>query len=163
MCSSSRTKRDETPARDGSPDRVPGDDASDDESDNSRQQISVLVVEDHPALRESLAVFLEYYGYDVATASGYEQALAAAETLSPDVAVCDRQLNDAQNGIDVARAVQRRFGTRLVFVSGTSIARLRDETVDLEVLAYIKKPALPDQIEAAVRLAAGSPASGASG
>ncbi|NNE60442.1 MAG: response regulator [Woeseia sp.] len=115
--------------------------------------IRVLVVEDHRALRASLAMFLEFHGYVVTASASFDEALQAAAATKPDVAVCDRHLNEDRDGIDVARELQRQFGCRLVFVSGTAMDDLRAATKDLDVVAYISKPALPDRIEAAVRKA----------
>ena len=121
-----------------------------------RALLRVLVVEDHPVLRETLSMFLEAHGYAVASAANYGQALAVAAVTPPDVAVCDRQLGGNRDGVDTARELQKRHGSEVVFVSGTSMETLRADSEDLEVLDYIKKPALPNHIEAAVRLAAES-------
>ncbi len=123
------------------------------ESADEQKKIRVLIVEDHPALRQSLRLYFEFKGYAVAATDGYAQALEAAADSPPDVIVCDRQLNDARDGIDVARALQSAYGSDIVFVSGTSMGELRAATSDLNVIAYLKKPVLPHRIEKAVRLA----------
>lgn len=123
-----------------------------DSDENSRKK-RVLIVEDHRTLRQSLRLYFEFKGYAVASAEGYEKALEKAAACPPDVIVCDRQLDDVRDGIDVARALQRRYGSDVVFVSGTSMDELRAETSDLDVIAYLKKPVLPHRIERAVRSA----------
>lgn len=114
----------------------------------------VLIVEDVTSLREALRLYLEFHGYDVVSVGGFDAAIESALDRPPDVAVCDRQLGEERDGIDVARALQRRHGSRLVFVSATSINELRAQTSDLDVTAYLKKPVMPRRIEAAVRRAA---------
>lgn len=117
------------------------------------QKLRVLIVEDHLALRQSLRLYFEFKGYAVTAAAGYEQALKAAADCPPDVVICDRQLDDSRDGVDVARALQGAYGADIVFVSGASMEELRAETSDLDVIAYLKKPVLPNRIEGAVRVA----------
>lgn len=130
------------------------------QSDSDFPNTRVLIVEDVPSLRETLRTYLEFFGYTVTTVGGFDDALESARACPPDVAVCDRQLGEDRDGIDVARALQRRHGAELVFVSATSMNELRAQTADLNVTAYLKKPVLPDRIEAAVRLATGTRADG---
>lgn len=131
-----------------------GNARSDLRANEDARNLKVLIVEDVSAVREALSLYLEFHGYDVASASGFDAAIKSASRRPPDVAVCDRQLGEDRDGIDVARTLQRRHGSRLVFVSATSMNELRAQTSDLDVAAYLKKPVVPGRIEAAVRRAA---------
>ncbi len=55
-------------------------------------QTRVLVVDDEPSIRSSLAGFLDDYDYDVEVAESAEQALELIRRVSFDVAVIDLRL-----------------------------------------------------------------------
>lgn len=65
----------------------------------------VLVVDDDPDLRESLACLLEGVGYDVAEAADGYAALGAALMLRPDVVLLDVMM-PRENGYRVARKLR---------------------------------------------------------
>jgi CheY-like chemotaxis protein len=65
----------------------------------------VLVVDDDPDLRESLACLLEGVGYDVAEAADGYAALGAALILQPDVVLLDVMM-PRENGYRVARKLR---------------------------------------------------------
>jgi DNA-binding NarL/FixJ family response regulator len=63
---------------------------------------TVLIVDDHPSFRSTARALLEAEGFDVlGEASDGREAIAAAETLRPDLVLLDVQLPD-QTGFDVA-------------------------------------------------------------
>jgi DNA-binding NarL/FixJ family response regulator len=63
---------------------------------------TVLIVDDHPSFRASARVLLEAEGYEVVgEADDGASALAAAESLRPDVVLLDVQLPDI-DGFEVA-------------------------------------------------------------
>lgn len=68
----------------------------------------ILVVDDEPSIRESLAMLLSYSGYDVSTAKdGFAALLQLRQTL-PDLIVSD--LNMPQmSGYELLSVVRRRF------------------------------------------------------
>lgn len=65
----------------------------------------VLVVDDDPDLRESLACLLEGVGYDVAEAADGYAALGAALVIRPDVVLLDVMM-PRENGYRVARKLR---------------------------------------------------------
>ena len=74
--------------------------------DTSGQQI--LVVDDEPSIRESLALLLSLAGYEVATAEDGFDALLQIKRSLPDVIVSD--LNMPQmSGFEFLSVVRRRF------------------------------------------------------
>jgi len=75
-------------------------------SDTSGQQI--LVVDDEPSIRESLALLLSLVGYEVATAKDGFDALLQIKRSLPDVIISD--LNMPQmSGFEFLSVVRRRF------------------------------------------------------
>lgn len=68
----------------------------------------VLVVDDEPRVRESLAGFLNAAGYDVSTAQHGFDALLQLRRVTPDVIISD--LNMPQmSGFELLSVVRRRF------------------------------------------------------
>src|SRR5512146_3504276 len=78
----------------------------------------ILVVDDEPAVRESMAGFLREAGYDVSIAEHGFDALLQLRRLTPDVIVSD--LNMPQmSGFELLSVVRRRFpAIPVVAVSG---------------------------------------------
>ena len=85
-------------------------------SNTSKHQI--LVVDDEPNVRESLAGFLNNAGYDVSTAENGFDALLQLRRVTPDVIISD--LNMPQmSGFEFLSVVRRRFPEiSVVAVSG---------------------------------------------
>jgi PAS domain S-box-containing protein len=71
----------------------------------------LLVVDDDRGMRRSLARLLQSWGHQVVVASGPTQALAAAETYRPDIAILDLSIGEG-TGLDLARTLRERFPGR---------------------------------------------------
>ncbi|MGB8812990.1 MAG: phosphate regulon transcriptional regulator PhoB [Paracoccaceae bacterium] len=119
----------------------------------SRDQPTVLLVEDEPAQREVLAYNLEAEGFRVVQAADGEEALMLVEEAAPDIIVLDWMMPNV-SGIEVCRRLKMRPETR-----GISIIMLsaRAEEVDkvrgLETGAddYVIKPYSIVELMARVR------------
>lgn len=100
----------------------------------------ILVVEDEPALQETLAYNLEKQGYRVETAGDGRVALETARRLKPDIIVLDIML-PAMDGIEVCKTLRRES-----FSSPILMLTARDDEIDrvvgLEIGAddYLTKP-----------------------
>ncbi len=118
-------------------------------------EIRVLLVDDHPALRVGLRVLLEQAGIPVIgeTGSGRE-ALALIADLQPDVVVLDCQLPDWE-GTAVAMEIKRRgLPTRVLALSSYSDTRYVRAMIDAGAAGYLLKDEAPERIVEAVRAAA---------
>ncbi len=99
----------------------------------------ILVVEDEPALQETLAYNLKKEGYTVETAGDGRAALESARKLRPDLLVLDIMLPEL-DGFEVARILRREMTTPILMLTA------RDDEIDrvvgLEVGAddYLTKP-----------------------
>ena len=118
--------------------------------------IRVVLVDDHPMLREGTAALLAAQP-DLAvvgqTGLGAE-ALALVEGLAPDVLVLDLHLPDV-GGVEVARRVRAaRPATAILVLSSYEDAGYVRALLQLGARGYLGKAATGEEIVAAVRAAA---------
>jgi len=99
----------------------------------------ILVVDDEPTIRETVAYNLENAGYDVITAADGPAALEAARKQSPDLVILDIML-PGMDGFEVCRILRKEMTTPVLMLTA------RDDEIDrvvgLEVGAddYLTKP-----------------------
>jgi len=100
---------------------------------------SVLVVEDEPALRDTLVYNLKKEGFTVEAVGDGRSALESARRLKPDLIVLDIMLPEL-DGFEVARILRKEMITPILMLTA------RDDEIDrvvgLEVGAddYLTKP-----------------------
>lgn len=114
------------------------------------EQVTILVVDDDPDIRELLEDYLGDQGYKVvalATADAFRKALAEHE---PDVVLLDVGL-PGEDGLSLARHVREHFDVGIIMVSGAG--ETIDRIVGLEVGAddYLAKPFDPRELLARVK------------
>jgi DNA-binding response OmpR family regulator len=120
----------------------------------------IVVIEDEPAIAESVAYSLERDGYSVATAGTVAQARDL--TASADLVVLDLILPDG-DGIDLLREI-RAAGQRAAVIVLSSRDAEADRIAALEIGAddYVTKPFSPREVVARVRAVLRRTASGTS-
>jgi DNA-binding response OmpR family regulator len=100
---------------------------------------TILVVEDEPALRDTLSYNLKKDGFTVESVGDGRAALDSARTLKPDLIVLDLMLPEI-DGFEVCRILRREMSTPILMLTA------RDDEIDrvvgLEVGAddYLTKP-----------------------
>jgi signal transduction histidine kinase len=105
----------------------------------------VLVVDDNRDAAESLALFLKIGGHVVATAFDGEEALAAAETFRPDVALIDLGMPKL-NGYEVCRRIRAsEWGRAITLIAQTGWGQEEDKrrTREAGFDAHLVKPTDP--------------------
>jgi CheY-like chemotaxis protein len=81
----------------------------------------ILIVEDHPTMREAMRLVLEGEGFDIDEASDGDQALAAVQEERPDLVLLDMSIPGI-SGPDVLAAVKKDPGNskvRVIVVTAT--------------------------------------------
>lgn len=111
----------------------------------------VLVVDDEPALRHSLARSLRFEGYEVAAASDGYGALEAVDQDRPDVLVLDVMM-PGLDGIETCRRM-REQGDRTPVIILTARNAVGDRVRGLNAGAddYLVKPFAPEELLARLR------------
>ena len=109
----------------------------------------VLVVDDDPAVAESMTVLLELEGHEVRTAASGEVALAAARSFRPQLVLLDIGLQ-GMDGYQVAQQLraQQAADESLCLVAVTGYgheeARVRSEEAGFD--RHLVKPVYPDAL-----------------
>jgi CheY-like chemotaxis protein len=105
--------------------------------------VSVLLVEDDPASRESLEVLLEYYGARTRTAESMRAALSCYDDALPTIVVSDIGLAEG-DGCALIRAIRaRELGgerTPAIAVSGFPSRETGDRALRAGFNAFLPKP-----------------------
>ena len=100
---------------------------------------TILVVDDEPTLRETLAENLEIEGFRVVTAATGREALDRFRQTQPDLVVLDLMLPEL-SGIEVCREIRRESGVPILMLTARDSEL--DKVVGLELGAddYVTKP-----------------------
>ena len=121
----------------------------------------MLIVDDHPAFRRSLAEWLESHlpAVRISEAESGEEALLLARRQEPDIVFLDFSM-PGMNGLEVARRLlQAHPRSRLALISGFADERLRAEAREAGALACISKHSVGAELEGVLeRLMAPLPA-----
>ncbi|MBC7926768.1 MAG: response regulator [Bryobacteraceae bacterium] len=114
--------------------------------------VPVLVVDDEPALRKFLQIYLERVGYSVSTAETAEQAL---ETFSLDTAafriiIADLSLPGMQGDEMARQMVSINPELRVLLCSGYPYAVESFPELIRDKFAVLQKPFLPNELAGAL-------------
>src|SRR6266478_3600665 len=109
---------------------------------------AILLVDDEPAIRESLAFALRRDGFEVSQAATLREARALAGAV--DLLILDLVLPDG-NGLEFLRSLRARSDVPVIVL--TSRDEETDRVVGLEIGAddYVLKPFSPREVAARVR------------
>jgi DNA-binding NarL/FixJ family response regulator len=112
----------------------------------------LVIIDDHEALREGLAVLLGQGGLDVVAAGGnVASGVDVVEHAEPDVAIVDIRLPDG-SGIDLTRSLlARRPDLGVILYTGDSDADLLVDGLDSGARGYALKAGSIDELLSAVR------------
>lgn len=112
----------------------------------------VLIVEDEFLVALYLEDIIAQAGHDIIGVVADRRGIDAIDR-PPAVALVDLNLRDGPTGPEIARRLAERYGTAIIFVTATP------DQIDrppVTALGYIRKPFVPEDVIAAVSLAAGA-------
>jgi DNA-binding NtrC family response regulator len=117
----------------------------------TRATANILIVDDEPIIRESLAEFLAQEGFAVTACGSAEEALARARDTRFDLALCDVQLPglDGLQLLDRLLKISPDTFVLLITAYGTvenAVTAFRSGAHD-----YLMKPILLDEVHAKIR------------
>ena len=111
----------------------------------------ILIVDDEPALRDSIGRALRYERYDVSTASDGAEGLDLRKRLEPDLVILDVMMPGI-SGLEVCRRL-RAAGDHVAILMLTARDAVRDRVAGLEAGAddYLVKPFALEELLARVK------------
>jgi DNA-binding NarL/FixJ family response regulator len=118
------------------------------------QQIKVLIVDDHPILREGVAAVLgcEDDMQIVGEAASGMEALELFRALDPDVTLMDLQM-PGMNGVETIRAVRKeKSEARIIVLTTYSGDILASKALKAGASGYLLKSSLKDQLVDTIRV-----------
>ena len=63
----------------------------------------ILIIEDEIILATDLTELIQQLGFEIAVAYRYADAIDVAKVFRPDLILCDINLNENKNGIDLVK------------------------------------------------------------
>jgi two-component system response regulator MprA len=113
--------------------------------------VLVLIVEDDPAVRESLERCLGFEGYDVVSSVDGEAGLAASALHHPDAILLDLQL-PRMDGLEVCRRIRASGdGVPILMLTARDATRDRVSGLDAGADDYLPKPFALEELLARLR------------
>ncbi len=116
----------------------------------------VLIVDDHPLMRQGLRRALEAQAEMtiVGECSNGHEALQSVQQGAPDLVIMDIHLPDV-SGIKVSRRIlAETSGTKVIILSADSDRELVDEALQIGVCGYLLKSGAVEEVARAVRMVA---------
>jgi DNA-binding response OmpR family regulator len=110
----------------------------------------ILLVEDDPKTRTTVALYLEREGYDVVTAADGVEALERAREREPHLVVLDLML-PRLDGLGVCRALRESGNPAIIMVTARSTEEDKLTGLDLGADDYVTKPFSPRELMARIR------------
>ena len=114
---------------------------------------SILIVDDEPSLRLTLAMLLRAEGWTVREAAGVSPAVALLEQEPFDVVITDLRM-EGEGGIDVLKTAKRvNVRTEVILLTAFGSVGSAVEAMKLGAFDYLAKPFEPDELVLVVRKA----------
>ena len=114
------------------------------------RQMKVLVIDDEPAIVETIEAKLRKEGFTVFTAESAEDGMRLVRRVKPDLLVLDIMLPQ-RSGLELCRAIRRESTTPIIFLSAKAAETDRVRGLELGADDYIVKPFNLNELVARVR------------
>ena len=122
------------------------------------KKTSILVVDDHPAIRSTMLDILEEEGFSAEQAVNGEEALSKCLENEYDFVLMDVQMPKL-NGIQVLAKIRdsKQTQSKFIFFSAYSVPELEEQAVALGSYAFLRKPIQVEKIIELIRDKRGIP------
>ena len=117
-----------------------------------RKPTTVLVVDDHPAIRTTMTDVLEAEGFKPDHAENGSEAIEKCLANEYDFVLLDMQMPD-MNGVEVLRQLKakKRYHSKFIVITAFSIQELEDQACELGIYAFLRKPIKVEKIIEIIR------------
>jgi len=117
-------------------------------------EIRVLIVEDEPVIAENIALCLKNNDFKVSgIAYDNEEARKQLIRNTPDAVLMDINLGSDEDGIDLARFINKNYSIPFLFVTSCTDKITLDRAKQVEPSAFIVKPFLEKALLASLEIA----------
>ena len=114
----------------------------------------ILIVEDEPAFAMDLREEVEEAGFEVVgIAESADEALIAAETHMPEMALMDISIVGSMDGIKTAQFLREWFGIPCIFITAYSDEATIRRAARQHAFGYLTKPIRPAELRATLGVA----------
>jgi two-component system, LytTR family, response regulator LytT len=101
----------------------------------------VLVVEDEFIIAEDILETLKELGYQIAGyASTYSEALIMLNSVNPDIALVDINLNEEKDGVDLGTVIREKHQLPFIFITSHADKTTVEKAKHLKPNGYLLKP-----------------------
>ncbi len=119
-----------------------------------KSETKVLIVEDESIVAIDLKQLLDAQGYEIAgTVASGEDAIAAAESLQPDIVLMDVELRGEVDGIEAARIIRNRLATPVLFLTAYADQQTIQRAIGSAAFGYIVKPVEKRNLQISIEFA----------
>jgi response regulator NasT len=113
----------------------------------------ILIADDESIIRLGLKSMLEGLGHQVIAATNGREAIRMAERHKPDLAILDVRM-PYTDGLQAARAMAAARPLPILILTAFSEQDLIERATDLPIQGYLIKPIQPEELGAAIVVAA---------
>ena len=118
-----------------------------------KEDVTVLVIDDDPGIRDFLQTLAMRQGYGVHTAVDGETALANLDRVRPDIITLDAVL-PGMDGLETLRLIRKsQPEVPVIMLSGHGQARTIVEAMRLGASDFLRKPFEPEELELSLKKA----------
>lgn len=101
----------------------------------------VLIIEDQKIIALDIADTVKKLGHTVlGIESKGEKAIAAVQSLKPDIILMDISLAGSMDGIEAAEKIGKQFGTPVIYISGNHDPNTIERSKLPNTYGYLVKP-----------------------
>jgi DNA-binding response OmpR family regulator len=122
--------------------------------------MTLLIVDDEPAITETLEAKFRREGFSTFTADSAEEAMRLYKKVKPDLVILDIMLPN-RSGFDFCKAIRRENQTPIIFVSARADEEDRIKGLEMGADDYVVKPfnmsELVARVKAILRRSGGEP------
>ena len=117
-------------------------------------EVRVLIVEDEPVIAENIAVYLNNNDFMV-SGIAYDNEEARRQLIhnTPDAVLMDINLDSEEDGIDLARFINKNYKIPFLFLTSYADKETLDRAKEVEPSAYILKPFCEKALLASMEIA----------
>ncbi len=101
--------------------------------------LTILVIDDEPAIRRLLKTTLQAHGYEIIEAENGREGLVSASTRPPDMIILDMNLPDT-NGLEVLEKLREWYDRPIMVLSVINSEENIVRALDLGADDYLTKP-----------------------